>query len=121
MEVVNIQAYSYTVLSSIIGMLIVFAFLGFLSLMMVVIKRIFEKQPDTGKTSLPKSSPEGGKPAESGVKDTVTDNSWVIAAVAAYLDEEDQPKSALSWQPAESEKHDPWVNVPRIQKRLARI
>lgn len=121
MEVVNIQAYSYTVLTSIIGMLIVFAFLGFLCLMMVVIKRIFDKTPGTGKVSQPKASPEVGKPSESSAKDTVSDNGWVIAAVAAYLEEEDQPRSALSWQPAESEKNDPWVNVPRIQKRLARI
>ena len=117
MEVVNIQAYSYTVLSSIIGMAIVFAFLGFLSVMMVVIKRIFDRQPSAVKTV---NVQEKSASAPAAVDQGSSDDAWVMAAVAAYLEEEDQTKSALSWLPSESEKHDPWVNTPRIHKSLAR-
>ena len=46
---------------------------------------------------------------------------WIIAAIAAYLEEESAPVSAMAWIPSESEKQVPWVFVPRIQKRLARV
>ena len=46
---------------------------------------------------------------------------WIIAAVAAYLEEESAPVSAMAWIPSASEKQVPWVFVPRIQKRLARV
>ena len=41
----NIEAYSYTVLSAILGILIVFGFLGFLCLFMVLIKAVFDDKP----------------------------------------------------------------------------
>ncbi len=106
----NIEAYSYTVLSSILGIAIVFAFLGFLCLLMVVIKQVFDKKPEVSQIVIEKESPGGVKTAETDESD------WITAAVAAYLDEEDSPRSAMSWQPAENEKSDPWVSTPRVQK-----
>ena len=116
----NIEAYSYTVLSAFLGITIVFAFLGFLSIFMVLIKRVFdEKRADTeiavaaGAVAAVSSGKEGGALSD--------DEEWITAAVAAYLEEEDSPRTALSWQPAEKEKTDPWVITPRVQKTFSGV
>ena len=115
----DIQAYSYTVLSSIIGMGIVFTFLGFLSLLMVIIKRVFDSPASPANVVKTKQADTAmnNNAAERGSESRAEDNMWIIAAVAAFLEEEDMPKSAMAWQPAESEKHDPWVSVPGVQRQ----
>ena len=108
----NIEAYSYTVLSAILGILIVFGFLTFLSLFMVLIKKIFDDKP----AAMP------AKPEVSDAGKTVSDESeWITAAVAAYLEEEDSPRSAMSWLPGENEKLDPWVSTPRVLKLFSGV
>lgn len=119
----DIQAYSYTVLSSIIGMGIVFAFLGFLCLLMVFIKRVFDSpasQTSSVKTKPAVAGPEANA-AAGGSSNSAEDNMWIIAAVAAFLEDEDMPKSAMAWQPAETGKHDPWVSVPGVQRQPSRV
>ena len=108
---VNIEAFSYSVLTSIMGMIVVFAFLTFLSLMMVVIKRIFDRpagQPAAGQAE----NKEKNSTAENNKSGESTD--WIIAAVSAFIEDEDQPRSAMSWLPPVNEKTDPWVSSPRI-------
>ncbi len=119
----DIQAYSYTVLSSIIGMGIVFAFLGFLSLLMVFIKRVFDSpaSPANAVKTKPADAVANANEAGRGSENSAEDNMWIIAAVAAFLEDEDMPKSAMAWQPAESEKHDPWVSVPGVQRQPSRV
>ena len=85
----NIEAYSYTVLSAILGISIVFAFLGFLSVFMVLIKRLFDDKPV--KTDISIAPVSSGK-AESPASD---DTDWITAAVAAYLEEEDSQDQLL--------------------------
>ncbi|MCL2481558.1 MAG: hypothetical protein FWF38_07590, partial [Spirochaetaceae bacterium] len=45
------------------------------------------------------------------------DINWIIAAMAAYLEEESHV-SAMAWTHSASEKQEPWVTFPRVQKRL---
>ena len=44
------------------------------------------------------------------------DINWIIAAMAAYLEEESHV-SAMAWTASASEKQEPWVTFPRVQKR----
>lgn len=112
----DIEAYSYTVMSSIAGMIIVFAFLGLLCVMMVVIKKIFDKPAkEVEKVQVtPVATPA------TVVSASADNDSWVIAAVAAFLEQEDIPVSAMAWLPPSGEKQDPWVSVPRLQNHAAR-
>ena len=112
----NIEAYSYTVLSAILGILIVFAFLGFLCVFMVLIKRLFDDKP--AKTEISVAPAASGKAEKSSA---AADVDWITAAVAAYLEEEDSPRSALAWQYAVNEKSDPWVATPRVQKTFSGV
>lgn len=110
----NIEAYSYTVLSAILGILIVFGFLGFLCLFMVLIKRIFDDKP----VKIEAAVTVGASASAASVSD---ESDWITAAVAAYLEEEDSPRSALAWLPADNEKSDPWVSTPRVQKNFSGV
>ena len=113
----NIEAYSYTVLSAILGILIVFGFLGFLCLFMVLIKRVFDGNP--AKSEIAVTAVAGASTASA--SEAADDTDWITAAVAAYLEEEDSPRSAMSWLPAENEKSDPWVSTPRVQKTFSGV
>ena len=117
----DIQAYSYTVLSSIIGMGIVFTFLGFLSVLMVVIKKLFDNPQKAVITQDPGKKSGAGETKSASAESSAEDSSWIIAAVAAFLEDEDQPRSALSWLPQSGEKQDQWVSSPRIHKQQARV
>ncbi len=110
----NIEAYSYTVLSAILGITIVFCFLGFLCLFMVLIKRLFDDKPAQPATTVVESSSDNKS-------EKADDTDWITAAVAAYLEEEDSPRSALAWQYSANEKSDPWVVTPRVQKTFSGV
>lgn len=112
----DIEVYSHTVRSAILGMIIVFSFLGFLCVMMVVIKKIFDK-PAKGAEKI-QATPVV---APAVAADTSADNdSWVVATVVAFLEQEDIPVSAMSWLPPSGEKQDPWVSIPKLQNHAAR-
>ncbi len=113
----NVEAYSYSVLTAVLGMSIVFLFLGFLCVFMNFLKKVIDK-PKSGKTAEPKAEDKAA-PVAAPVPPS-DDNTWIIAAVAAYLEEESTPVSAMAWIPSASEKQEPWVTIPRIQKRLSR-
>ena len=116
----NIEAYSYTVLSAILGIVIVFAFLGFLCVFMVLIKRLFDDKSVKAGTDIKAAAVAGAAAAAADAAGQDTD--WITAAVAAYLEEEDgSPKSALAWLPAENEKMDPWVSTPRVQRTFSGV
>ena len=61
------------------------------------------------------------KPAASVNTSAADETDWITAAVAVYLEEEDSPRSALSWLPAGNEKLDPWVSTPRVQKTFSGV
>ncbi len=115
----NIEAYGYTALSAFLGISIVFIFLGFLCIFMVIIKRLFDDRPV--KEAIAVALSTAAKSDEVVQEAPARDTDWITAAVAVYLEEEDLPKSALSWLPDEKENTDPWVVVPRVQKTFSGV
>lgn len=116
----NIEAYSYTVLSAFLGITIVFVFLGFLCVFMVLIKRLFEEKNANVEIAVAAGAAATAASVETAAAAS-DDADWITAAVAAYLEEEDSPRSALSWVPGEKEKSDPWVVTPRVQKTYSGV
>lgn len=114
---INQELFSYAVMTSIMGMTVVFGFLTFLSIFMVVIKRLFDR--NNSKPADTVSSDEK-PPAEnnSGSGSRAESEDWIIAAVSAFIADEDQPRSAMSWLPSADDKFDPWVSTPRISPRI---
>lgn len=114
----NTELFGYSVMASILGIIIVFISLLGLSLLMVLLKVLFQdKEPkavptavQSGKTS---AAPTG--PAE----ENQEGNDWIMAAVAAYLIQEDLPApSAASWVSRGSEVMDPWMNRAAFDRNL---
>jgi hypothetical protein len=107
---IDIEVYSYTILAAILGMLVVFGFLWFLSILMSVLVKVFaDKKPEV-KTVFAVS-----------VKGTASD--WVFAAAAAFLSEEELEcsVSAESWGPGNSEKSDPWVHGTKLPRKWSGV
>jgi hypothetical protein len=125
----NIEAYSFTVVSTVLGMLVVFASLTALSLLMVVLKASFSgrgprsSSRSGGGAGAAKAAPEADGAFRAGDREAEVQGSagrrdegvqrelpaWVIAAVAAYLaGSESEAPSAESWLP-EFNHYDPWL------------
>ncbi len=118
------DSYMYSVFATVLGMLVVFGFLTFLSLMMVVLKMSFQREG--GVRGAPSSAvrprfrgarrrvPGSGQESDSGERPE-----WVGAALAAYLVQEELPEwvqaalaiylaleeggSAEPWRPVDQE------------------
>ena len=103
----NVNIFSYSVLASILGILIVFISLCGLSLLMVALKTIFrERQKKLPATKMDSASSEKEIP------------DWIMAAVSVFLTEEDSDApSAIAWCPQISEKNDYWINRTSFNKR----
>lgn len=116
----NVEVYSYSLITTVLGMLVVFLSLSALSVMMVVLKRIFSGDEKKGggrrteKTEARKAKPGKVEQTGSGQQLPV----WVRAAVAAYLSAEQEPDrpSADPWN-AVVNQYDPWISASRISKR----
>jgi hypothetical protein len=134
----NIEAYNYTVVTTVLGMLVVFLSLTALSLLMVALKASFGEQAartvrsagaagDSKKTAAkagPAAAAEDFKrPAEKRLERKSQDAEeerqpppWLAAAVAAYLfGEERAGPSADPWLP-EFNHYDPWLTPGRSTK-----
>ena len=113
----NTEVYMYSVFTTVLGMLIVFIFLGFLSFLMAVLKSLFKEKVIGMETKEP----------EEEVVETVKEEKkldWLIAAVTAYLmaeEEELYPHSARDWQPVANEKYDPWVIGGKLLQRWSGV
>jgi hypothetical protein len=115
----NVEVYSYSLFTTVLGMLVVFLSLTALSLMMVVLKRIFSA--DTG---------AGGRGSEGVIvrrekaarleQPTAAQQlpEWLPMAVAVYLTLEEEPErpSADPWN-AVVNQYDPWISAGRFGKR----
>ena len=107
---------------------ITFFSVGCLAFIIYLIKKSANKQKtakSNGKTSGASASSNGHVDKNwSGDGEstfiTTGDTKWIIAAVAAYLEEESYV-SAMAWIPSASEKQEPWVALPRVHKRLVRV
>lgn len=94
-----VESYIYSVFVTVLGMVIVFSFLTFLSLMMIVLKKSF------------KAKKEASRPVV-----VSEDIDWLKAAVSAFLAYEgaelNRPTAYL-WQPQAREEYDPWLTGRR--------
>jgi sodium pump decarboxylase gamma subunit len=111
------DAFIYSVMTAVMGILIVFVFLALLSFLMFAIKEIFGEQPvrETSKAEAQTVNPETAAVQERRVRSKGGTADWITAAATVFLMEEalEARRSAASWKPSAEEKHDPWVTFPR--------
>ncbi len=107
------EVLSYSVVVAILGMAVVFGFLWFLSVLMSTIKAMFGERPQRDDPERAESPSTPKRPATESV-DGVPQ--WVLAAVAAYVIEEelDAQRSAEAWIPDPSAFPDAWTAAPRF-------
>ena len=116
----NVEVYSYSLFTTVLGMLVVFLSLSALSVMMVVLKRIFSSEgtkaggPSSDRAATRKT--KAGSSRQPAAAGQVPD--WVPVAVAAYLTEVEEPDrpSADPWN-AVVNQYDPWITASRTSKR----
>jgi Na+-transporting methylmalonyl-CoA/oxaloacetate decarboxylase gamma subunit len=109
----NIETMEYAVLTTVVGITIVFSILVILSLLMVLIKKVFDEK---------EAKPAGKAAAPAAVKTVSTEAglpAWLSLAVAAFeaLEAEDlAPNTAASWTPSEAEKTNAWLAQAVLRK-----
>ena len=93
----NVESFSYVLLTTVVGMAIVFLFLVVLSLLMVVIRAIFDDKPAPSPASSQNgSATDGGSDGAGAAASAGADQTdygvprWVVAAALAYLSEEER-------------------------------
>jgi hypothetical protein len=113
----NIELFSYSIFTTVLGMLVVFLSLSGLSLMMVVLKGIFSAEENSGgRTTRAAAAEKVGRAAQAGSGPRIP--GWVPIAVAVYLAQGEEPErpSADPWN-AIVNQYDPWVSAGRFDKR----
>lgn len=118
----NSELFVFSILAAVLGMAVVFTFLGILSFLMYGINRLFgERQPAAGGSggeSKPAADAAGRQARASGSADgeDSDDRRWVIAAAAAFVlaEQLDLRRSAAAWQPRAASAVDPWLILPRL-------
>jgi Na+-transporting methylmalonyl-CoA/oxaloacetate decarboxylase gamma subunit len=103
----NPEMYAYTLVVALIGMTTVFVGLTLLSLMMVLLRRMFGTEARQNSTPTPIDG--------STLRDTA-DTRWVLAAAAAFLDAEENQsnRTAADWKPGSTESNGQWSIQPRL-------
>lgn len=129
----NMEAYSYTVVTTVLGMLVVFLSLSGLSLLMVALKASFGersgKSPGVGTRPSGRQG-EGAASGRSAAERKPPENPkadgqrqpppWLAAAVAAYLlGGEGEGPTAEPWLP-EFNHFDPWLGAGRSTTQRSR-
>lgn len=125
------ENFTYSLMASGLGILIVFAILLLLSVMMIVIRKISDSDSSnpvkalSGKTASAKSSsseiplPVLVSVAAAATADTALRPDWIAAATAAFLAAEDDEAvipSAVNWAAGLSNTYDPWVSNNKLSK-----
>lgn len=113
----NIDTMSYVLVSTLIGVPLVFFFLAFLAVVMVILGKIDNAKKAPAAAPAPAAAAAAPAAAESAAEN----NDWIIAAVAAYIEEDEEPVSALAWTPSENLKYDSWASAPRVTKRFSGV
>jgi Na+-transporting methylmalonyl-CoA/oxaloacetate decarboxylase gamma subunit len=109
----NVEIFSYSLITTVLGMLVVFLSLTVLSVMMVVLKRVSTGEGKADESIKPKKT-RIRREASSAEQPPA----WVAAAVAIYLVEEQEPDhpTADPWN-AVMNQYDPWIAGGRFSKR----
>ena len=124
------EQFSYSVMASGLGILIVFSLLVMLSGLMVLIRKLSDGTEKKTANAAPKTKSKGASSssvplpvlvaaaaAASGIE--VDTPEWLPAAVAAFLASEDDAAVtplASNWHSSHSAKYDPWVANNKLSK-----
>ncbi|MBA7687644.1 hypothetical protein ES703_96108 [subsurface metagenome] len=103
----NVESFSYSILATVLGMLVVFLFLSFLSFLMSALKAIFKAKKQQAVVAV-KEEKKASEP------------DWLLAAVSAYMaleEEEACPFSAGARQAKAADQNNPWLTGGKFLKR----
>ena len=108
----DIEVFSYTLVSTVVGLFVVFSFLAILAIVMVILGKW-----DMAKAAK-KEAPKAAAAAEAPKAESMD---WLIAAVAAFVAQDEEPVSAEAWTPSDILRESPWAKAPRVSKRLSGV
>ena len=126
------ETFGYVVRVALLGLGVVFLSLWALSLLMSLIKRLFDRQERRrtpprpsethphaaerrlgGPTGARSPGAAGRAPGAAGGEGSAVSAQgvpdWVVPAVVAFLFEEERKGSAEPWKPVHADRYDPWV------------
>ena len=113
----DIEVFSYTLVSTVVGLFVVFSFLAILAIVMVILGKW--DMAKAAKKDAPKAAAAPAAAAAEAPKAESMD--WLIAAVAAFVAQDEEPVSAEAWTPSDILKESPWAKAPRVSKRLSGV
>ena len=113
----DIEVFSYTLVSTVVGLFVVFSFLAILAIVMVILGKW--DMAKAAKKEAPKAAAAPAAAAAEAPKAESMD--WLIAAVAAFVAQDEEPVSAEAWTPSDILKESPWAKAPRVSKRLSGV
>ncbi|MBO7048210.1 MAG: OadG family protein [Spirochaetia bacterium] len=114
----DIEVFSYTLVSTVVGLFVVFSFLAILAIVMVILGKW--DMAKAAKKDAPKAAaaPAAAAAAEAPKAESMD---WLIAAVAAFVAQDEEPVSAEAWTPSDILRESPWAKAPRVSKRLSGV
>ena len=114
----DIEVFSYTLVSTVVGLFVVFSFLAILAIVMVILGKW--DMAKAAKKDAPKAAaaPAAAAAAEATKAESMD---WLIAAVAAFVAQDEEPVSAEAWTPSDILRESPWAKAPRVSKRLSGV
>ena len=113
----DIEVFSYTLVSTVVGLFVVFSFLAILAIVMVFLGKW--DMAKAAKKDVPKAAAAPAAAAAEAPKAESMD--WLIAAVAAFVAQDEEPVSAEAWTPSDILRESPWAKAPRVSKRLSGV
>ena len=114
----DIEVFSYTLVSTVIGLFVVFSFLAVLAIVMVILGKW--DMAKAAKKDAPKAAAAPAA-ASAAAAPKAESMDWLIAAVAAFVAQDEEPVSAEAWTPSDILKESPWAKAPRVSKRLSGV
>lgn len=112
----DIEVFSYTLVSTVVGLFVVFSFLAILAIVMVALGKW-----DIAKSKKAAPKAAAAAPAAAAEAPKAESMDWLIAAVAAFVAQDEEPVSAEAWTPSDILRESPWAKAPRVSKRLSGV
>jgi sodium pump decarboxylase gamma subunit len=112
----DIEVFSYTLVSTVVGLFVVFSFLAILAIVMVILGKW-----DIAKSNKKAAPKAAAAPAAAAEAPKAENMDWLIAAVAAFVAQDEEPVSAEAWTPSDILRESPWAKAPRVSKRLSGV
>ena len=112
----DIEVFSYTLVSTVVGLFVVFSFLAILAIVMVILGKW-----DIAKSNKKAAPKAAAAPAAAAEAPKAENMDWLIAAVAAFVAQDEEPVSAEAWTPSDILRESPWAKAPQVSKRLSGV